>query len=249
MSESKTEEKPQVTPTAPAVEPKPTETPNPATPTTPTPPTPPVAPTLDTDAANKLKEDISKDVTESVSNTVSQSIVERIGKALGLSKEEAKEELPKDPKELESFINKKVQEQLQAEKDDQESQTAETEKQRQERIDSIITDWHSQYESLSSMGKVPKVEDANNTNDKGLQSRKKLIQQIGKMIDENKKSGIEYTPTVQDALLANPSILSGVPGADLPISGSTASRENSRAFSNKEIRGKSFLEIAADSAT
>jgi len=237
MSEIKKEDIPPVTPAIPAPETKPIETPT------------PVAPAFDAEAASKLKADISKDVTESVSNTVSQSIVERIGKALGLSKEEAKDELPKDPKELESFINEKVQNQLKAERENVEYASAENEKQRQERIDSIITDWHSQYESLSRMGKVPKVEDAKNTDDKGLQARKKLIQQIGKMIDENKKNGIQYTPTVQDALLANPSIMDGVPGADLPISGNTSSRENGAAFSNKEIRGKSFLEIAAQSAS
>jgi len=240
MSENKKEEVPLVV--TPPVEP-PKETVPPVTP-----PAEPKTPSFDQTTADKLKADISKDVTESVSTSVSQSIIERIGKALGLSKEEAKEELPKDPQELQKFINAQVQAQLKSEKEKQQSEIEETENQRQERIDSIITGWHSQYESLARMGKVPKVANANDTNDKGLQIRKNLIQQIGKMIDENKQNGIDYTPTIQDALLSNPSIIDGVPGADLPISGNTSSRQNSSAFSNKEIRGKSFLQIAAESA-
>lgn len=206
------------------------------------------SPSLDQNTADKLRQEISQDVTKSVSDTVSKSIIERIGSALGLNKQEQEEEIPKDPEALKKFVNDQVQARLKDQKDQEQSQVQQTQEQRQQQIDTIITGWHSQYEALARMGKLPKIEDSSNKDDKGVVARRKLILEVGKIIDENKQNGIQYTPTIQDALMVNPQVVNGVPGANLPISGNTSSANSGEAFSNKEIRGKSFLEIAAESA-
>ena len=71
-----------------------------------------------------------------------------------------------------------------------------------------------------------------------------MILAIGTMINQNKQQGIDYTPTIGDVLINNPEVLSGPPGADLPISGSTTAAEEEAMPSYGDLHGKSFEEIA-----
>ena len=200
------------------------------------------------DQATKLKEDITKDVSGRVSEEVSKSVLTKIAEALGLSKKE-ETALPTNAEQLQKLIDQKVQEKIDnlSKEATQEETQAETD--RQERIDSIIAGWHSQYDFLAKSGKVPKIVDPNNKDDKGVQARRRIIIAIGKMIDENKNNGSTYTPTASDVLIAYPNILKGPPGGDLPISGATVSQEETARFSNKEIRGKSINQIARDGSS
>lgn len=234
-----------------APEPAPASEPVPAPTTTPpvVPTTPPAEPTptpaspVSEEAATKLKEDIAKDVSEKVTKTVSESVIQKFAKALGLTKEEEKD-LPKDPESLKKLVDEKVQEAFKARDEEAGKVTEETEKERQERVDNIVKGWHSQYESLSRAGKVPKIENAQDPNDKGIQARRKLILAIGRAIDQNKQQGIQHTPTVGEVLLTTPDVLTGPPGGDLPISGNTQVREESDSFTHEELRKESFEEIA-----
>lgn len=236
-----------------APESAPTPEPAPAPPTTPpvappaTPPTVPPEPApaapASEEAATKLREDITKDVEEKVTKTVSETVIQKIGKALGLTKEEEKD-LPKDPESLKKLVDEKVQEAFKARDEEMGKVSSETEKERQGRVDNIVKGWHSQYESLARAGKVPKIENAQDPNDKGVQARRKLILAIGRAIDQNKQQGIQHTPTVGEVLLTTPDVLTGPPGGDLPISGNTQVREESDSFTHEELRKKSFEDIA-----
>jgi hypothetical protein len=234
----------------PATSPEPTPTPAP-TPTpiptpTPTPtPAPAPVPAMSDEQMKSLKDSISTDVSGRVSGEVSKSIIQRIGEALGLTKKE-EDELPSNATQLKKIIDQKIQEQfsqLSSQATDEEKREA-TEK--QQRIDTIVTTWYGQYNQLARIGKVPPVTKADDPNDKGVMARRQIIIAIGKMIEENKKNGIEYVPSISDVLISYPNILKGPPGADLPISGNTQVREPQDAFTHKEIRDKSFEEIARE---
>ena len=195
-----------------------------------------------------LKESITKDVSSTVSDKVSKSVIEKIGDALGLSKKE-EEALPESPEELKKVIQKNVKSEMDKLSTRMDEDRSKSEKERQTKIDGIITGWHAQYNQLASLGKVPVVKDAKSQTDEGVVARKKIILAIGKMIEKNKADGSDYTPSVSDVLVTSPNVLSEVPGADLPISGNTSVVEDSANFSNKEISGKSFAEIAAGNAS
>ena len=121
----------------------------------------------------------------------------------------------------------------------------------QERIDNTIKGWHSQYNQLASLGKVPAIKNASDTADEGVVARRKLILGIGKIIEEIRKTDptSEYVPSVSEVLVRFPDILKAPPGADLPISGNTAVRENETSFSyDKDVKGKTFEQIVAEKA-
>lgn len=220
----------------------------PVTPVAPVTPSTPVAPTLSEEQATTLKESISKDLTEKVSGEVSKSVIQKIGEALGLTKKQ-EAALPTDADQLQKIIDKKVEERFQKLSEDAKSEETATQTQREERIKTIVTGWHGQYNQMARMGKVPEIVKADDENDKGVVARKKIILKIGQMIEENKKNGNgDYVPTIADVLVSYPNVLRGVPGDDLPISGNTQTRQNENSFSNKEIKSKSFEQIAQEGA-
>ena len=203
----------------------------------------PEAPTLTDEQSNTLKESITKDLEGRVGEQVSKSVIQKIGEALGLTKKQ-EEALPTDAQQLQKLIDDKVKEKFDtlAQQAEQEEQLSE--QQRSERVNTIIGGWYTQYNQLAKSGKVPTIKNSNDENDVGVQARKKIIIAIGKMVDENKKQGVEYVPSVSDVLLSNPEVLSALPGADLPISGNTQAQENNASFSHQEVRTKSFEELA-----
>ena len=203
-------------------------------PATPTPPATP--PAFSEEESTKLKEEISKGVSESV--------IQKIGKALGLTKEE-EEGLPKSKEALTKLVSEGVQAEFKRRDAEVDKEDKETDKQRQDRVDGIVRGWHSQYEAVGRAGKVPKVENAQDPNDKGVVARRKIILGIGKIREENKKQGIDHIPTISEVLLTYPNILSGPPGADLPISGNTRVKEEGDSFTYPELHEPTFEEIAA----
>jgi uncharacterized phage infection (PIP) family protein YhgE len=207
-------------------------------------PEPEKTPEVSEYAGSKLKEEITHDVSESVSKEVSQNVIQKIGKAFGLTSQEAEEELPKDKASLEKLINDRVSETL-GKRDAQVRQEQEaSEKTRQSQVTSIVSGWNSQYNALASQGKVPKIKDENDQSDPGVVAKRKLIQEIGNIIEENKSGEMaNYTPTIHDALSRKPV---RIPGADLPISGNTSSTDDG-SYSHKEIHSKSFAELALES--
>lgn len=204
---------------------------------------PDVKSTLSDEQVASLKESISKDVSGTVSQEVSKSVIQKIGEALGLTKKE-EDKLPTDAEALQKMVDQKLEERFsklseEAKKEEEGEKTA-----RQERINGIVNGWYTQYNILARSGKVPPIKNAGDENDSGLQARKKIILAIGKMIEQNKSQGIDYTPTISDVLVTYPQVLQGPPGADLPISGNTAVRENEDSFKYDSIHKKSFEEIA-----
>lgn len=198
---------------------------------------------LSDDQVSSLKESITKDLSGQVSQQVSESVIQKIGKALGLTEEE-KEELPKDAESLQKLIDNKVDAKLQEVQSQYQQQETQTAEQREEKIKSIVSNWNQQYKLLADTGKVPPIKDPTDQKDPGVQARRQIILHIGKMIDNLKQQGTNYTPSISDALIAEPDLLKDVPGADLPISGNTSSRENADSFLYDEIAGKSFEQIA-----
>ena len=210
-------------------------------PSAPAEPSPP--PKISDEQISGLKDEITKDISGKVSEEVSKSVIDRIGDALGLTKKETKE-LPSDPEELKKIVDDRVQERLdEIEKSAKEAETTE-ESQRQEQIDGIIKGWHGEYSALAQAGKVPEVKNASDADDPGVQARRKLILSVGKIIEADKAKGIQRTPSLSEAFLINPGVLTGPPGADLPISGNTNVQEKEGAFTNKEIHGKTIEQLA-----
>jgi len=195
--------------------------------------------TLSDEQVASLKDSITKDV----SGKVSTSVIQRIGEALGLTKKQ-EEALPTDAAQLQKIVDQKLEERftkLQQQADQEEKQT---ETQRQERINGIVQGWYSQYDQMARLGKVPQMKQAVE-GDPGYDARKKIILAIGEMINENKQKGVDYTPSISDVLIANPQVLEGVPGANLPISGNTQVRESAADFKHSDITSKSWEEIAS----
>ena len=196
---------------------------------------------LSDDQVTSIKDSISKDVTGKVSQEVSKSVIEKIGEALGLTKKQ-EDKLPTDAAELQKLVDQKLDEKFNQYKEQADKEDKEVETQRQTRINSTVQSWFTQYNQLAKLGKVPAMKEAKE-GDAGYDARKKLILAIGKMIEQNKSQGVDYTPSISDVLVAFPDVLKGPPGADLPISGNTAVRENEAILDYKDLHGKSFEEI------
>lgn len=198
---------------------------------------------LSEDQITTLKDSITKDVSGTVSQEVSKSVIQKIGDALGLTKEE-EEELPKDAESLKKVVNDAVQAKVEELNEKAQEEEQQTQQQRQQNINKIVQGWNSQYNMLSQKDKVPAIKDPSDKDDPGVQARRKIILHIGKMIDNLKQQGSDYTPSISDALLDNPNILEGPAGSDLPISGNTSSTSSDADFKYEEIAGKTFEDIA-----
>lgn len=195
------------------------------------------------DQISSLKDSITKDVSGKVSQEVSKSVIQKIGDALGLTKKE-EEELPTDAKNLKKIIDQELEAKFTKLREDADKEEKQTEQERQNKINNIVQGWYSQYNQLARMGKVPQIKE-NKEGDAGYDARKKLIMAIGKMIEENKSQGVDYTPSISDVLVSNPNAVEGVPGSNLPISGNTQVRETGESFKYSDIKDKSFEEILA----
>jgi hypothetical protein len=203
-------ETPQPTST-PVTQPASTETPVQQTTTTqPTTPATPTAPAFD---------------ESTVTEKVSKSIIDKIAAGLGINKQEEKEQIPTDPVELAKYVKelsgKTVEETLnaraQAEKEAQEQQ----QKTIQEGAARFQTLWKSQYGELAEKGLVPKVTNAEDKADPGNVARVKLLTKLSEAIEQNRKNGIDYVPTLKEIYYENPNILSieTTTGEEVPISG------------------------------
>ena len=209
-----------------------------AQPTTPAQPTP-QSPTPSSSPVDveSIKAEVSKGVTETVK--------ENIKKVFGLSEKE-KEELPTDADSLQKLVDEKVKQQLEQYKTQEKQEKTQSEQQYQEKVKEIQSGWFNQYDILARAGKVPLIKDPNDVNDAGVLARRKIIIAIGKQIETLRAEGNTYIPSISDIILQNPNVLrSEVPGADLPISGNTATTQPE--FSNQEIRNKSMAQIASES--
>ena len=94
------------------------------------------------------------------------------------------------------------------------------------------------------------IKNPSDPSDEGVAARRKLITAIGGIIDEVRKinPNSDYTPSISEAMVRYPTVLSAPPGADLPISGNTAVRESEDSFAyDKDVAGKSFQEIIDES--
>ena len=233
---------PEPSPTTPAVDlpatPKVVVTP----PTTPLTVTPPLAtPPMSEEQVASLR----KDITEEVSGEVSKGVMQKIADALGLSKKE-EDQLPTDAGSLKKLVDTEINKRFDKESKDLESQNTEDATARQGRIDGAINNWHFQYNELARVGRVPVIKNAADVNDEGALARKKIILGIGEIIKEIQKTNpnSDYLPSISESLVRFPDILKGPPGADLPISGNTAVRENTDSFSyEKDIAGMTFEQI------
>lgn len=184
-------------------------------------------------------------IKEEVSGEVSKSVIEKIGEALGLTKKE-EAALPTNAEELQKVVDAKVQEALESRDRKYQEEQTQTQKAQEARVDGIITGWHTEYDRLAAVGKVPAIKDPDNPEDPGVKARRELILGIGDIIAEERKLGIVRTPALSEVLLNEPTRLKGIPGADLPISGNSAVREEPANYSNKEIRSKTFQQILSE---
>ncbi len=200
---------------------------------------------LSDDQVSSLKDSITKDVSGKVSQEVSKSVIEKIGEALGLTKKQ-EEALPTDPQSLQRVVDERIKAGIEQFKNEQKQEVEQSQQTYQERVKEIQTGWFTQYDQLARSGKVPMIKDANDTNDAGVLARRRIILAIGSEIEKLRANGDTYIPSISDVILQNPNVLRGdVAGADLPISGNTAVKE--QPFSNQEIRNKSMAQIASES--
>ena len=220
-------------------------------------PTPPPAQVVPTTPTSKTEEPLSEEqvasmqekITKDVSGEVSKSVIQKIGDALGLTKKE-EEALPTDPATLKKLVDEAVTKRFERVSTDAEKQEQEDVTARQGRIDNIVKGWHFQYNDLSRIGRVPAIKNLNDTTDEGVVARRKLIMAIGRIIDEVRKTdpNSDHVPSISEAMVRYPGVLSAPPGADLPISGDTAVREGEATISyEKDVAGKSFEQIVDQS--
>lgn len=231
---------------APATPSEPSAPSAPAAPAAPsTPETPPSTPSLSDEQISSIKADVSKDVAGKVSQEVSKSVIEKIGEALGLTKKE-EDALPTNAQELQKAIDSAVEKKVSELSKSAEEQDQQEQEDYNKAVENTVNGWHLQYNQLAAAGKVPAIKDANNLQDEGMVARRKLIMAIGKIIEEVRKTdpNSNYIPSISEALIRFPDVLKAPPGADLPISGNTASREGGEAINyHEDVHGKSVQEI------
>ena len=177
----------------------------------------PKAPVIDTAK-------IASDVEATVSEKVEKSVLAKIGEALGLTKkEEAK--LPTDPEELRKLIEENSERKVKEILNERDKQTTETEKARQAEIEQgsqrYTQLWNSQFDQLSSSGKVPKIENKDDPNDKGVIAKRNLLLKLKERIDYNQAHGIDEVPTLKEIYYEYPEAVRGGTrlGNDAPVLG------------------------------
>ena len=238
----------EITPLVNAIPSPSTQTP----PAAPTPPAPSATPSAqgpsDAQIASQATsgldpEKLKKEISENVAGEVSKSVLTKIAEALGLTKkEEAK--LPTDPEALKALVNEQVQARLAEENKIREESDKVSQEEYQAKVNNTIKGWYAQYNQMASLGKVPRIANESDKNDRGVASRRKIILAIGKVIEENKKQGVEYVPSISDILIQYPNVLSGLPGGDLPISGNTVPSEPGGGLPYKTLNKMSIKDIA-----
>lgn len=198
----------------------------PVTPPTPpvTPPveTPPTPPALATPQPNT--DEISSRLEGSITEKVSKGVLEKIAGALGLTKQE-KETLPTDPKELAKLIQDNAKKGTEEVLNRREQEEQEAQKEQQKRITQGATGfqklWQMQYEELAEMGKVPPITNAADKNDAGNVAKVRILTKLKEMIEENAAKGIDHVPTPIEVCFKYPEVLATqtTTGARVPVSG------------------------------
>ncbi len=218
----------------------------PADTTTPAPADAPTLPLAPKPMSEEQVASLKKGITEDVSGEVSKSVIQKIGEALGLTKKEEVDNLPTDAEALKKIVDTEVTRRFEKETQDTVKQQKQEATNHQNRIDGTVRNWHTQYSELSRLGKVPVIKNEADEQDEGVEARKKIILAMGGIISEMQKvnPNSDYLPSISEVLVRFPNVLKGPPGADLPISGNTAVRENADSFSyEKDIAGMTFDQI------
>lgn len=152
---------------------------------------------------------------------------------------EPKEKLDDKPVVDKEALKKEIKDEITAEDE-------EAERTHQAKIDRVRAGWTNEYSTLAKAGKVPKIKDVKDESDRGVKAKRALLIKLGQIIQHNKETGNDHVPSLSQVLLLHPEVLSPSPGGELPISGSSRPTGDSGAFSNAEIRGKSFQQIAKE---
>lgn len=208
----------------------------PQTPTTPTPPD---------------MEGIKKDLESSITEKVSKGVTERIAEALGITKKEEIEKMPQSREELLNLVKEAAQKDRETyltEQEKQEQQAREQqEAQLQEGANRFRTLWTNQYNELAEKGLVPKIEKQDDKNDPGNLAKVKILTRLKQVIDENKKNGIDYVPTIKEIFYENPDILrtETQTGANAPVSGGGRSTAVAGGMPIDKLRKTSFEDLVA----
>lgn len=190
----------------------------------------------------QFQEKLETSLSEKIAQNLT-SFKEEFGKALGLSKEE-KKEIPSDPAELEKFIQSQVDSRLKSYQESEQQKQAATEKQRDDQIKGIISNWDTEYESLVRQGKAPEIKKRNDMSDPGWRARQALIKTVGDISKKEREEGLSNrVPSLYEAFTYNPRAVRGVAGADLPISGNTPNNTATEFDYQKDVRGSSIQSI------
>jgi hypothetical protein len=192
----------------------------PAAPPTPPADTKPTAPAFD---PNALKAEIETSVGERISKGF-QEIKDGLAKSFGLTKEE-KAQIPTDPKELETFIQKKADERFDArmkEINDADQQSEQDrQKQTEEGAKTFQNLWARDYTEMANLKMVPPITKAGDKNDPGEIAKSRILLKLRELIDENEKNGIDYVPSLWEVMQRFPNVWRSETktGANAPVSG------------------------------
>lgn len=189
-----------------------------------------------------FQQKLETSLTEKIATNIA-SLKDELARGLGLSKEE-KKEIPSDPDELKKYVQDQVNSGIKTYEESQKYKQEATTKEREKQVESIISNWDSEYESLVRQGKAPEIKKRGDMNDPGWRARNGLIKTVGEITKREKESGLpNRIPSIYEAYTTNPRAAKGVPGADLPISGNTYNAPTTEFDYQKDIRGASIQSI------
>ena len=193
--------------TIPATVPPPTIT-SPQT----TPQTPPTQEQLD-----EMKAEAEKLGTEKAS----KSFIQKLTEAFGLSKKE-EEEVPTDPTKMKEYISNVAKKQAEETLKVRDEKAAETTKEQDDKLQegakNFQQTWTYQYEQMAINGGVPKIEKPQDPQDPGNIAKGRILLKLNEVLEENKKNGIDYVPSLWEILSRYPNVFKTA-GANVPVAG------------------------------
>lgn len=180
----------------------------------------------------------------------SKSFIQKLTEAFGLSKKE-EDVVPTDPTKLGEYIDsrakKQAEEILKARDDKTEEATKEQQEKLQTGAEEYKVSWTYQYNEMAKHGSVPAVEKPQDPQDPGNIARGRLLLKLGQVLEENKKNGIDYVPSLWEILSRFPNVLRTA-GADTPVAGRGRSGGGEKRMPYAKLHGTPIETMVADQA-
>lgn len=217
----------------------------------------PTKPPEETKPETKPEEKPPEVDTEELKKEVTQEVKDELVKAItGKTEEDIKAKSPwekegrnpRDYNEISDWAKdqalKEIETKEQAKEEKKKEETKATEAQIKKSNEQWNKYWDEQLEDLVTQGKLPKVENPDDDNDKGRVAQKELFVQMGKVNEERNIKGQPIITSIKEFFYEGYKPPGSQPaGADAPISGGKTSvnTESEGDFSYEEIHNPKTL--------